>query len=147
MKTIILIVILCVIANMVLAGLAIRSATAKSGEFARRKLGGAVPLGIDYEKAMAKSGNKGGKLDITPVTIKDADKLKDLEHVKAYNYSSSGLASAEGFKPFVKEQDDNKDDKDSSQVSFGGPPGMAQPDVSLEGNLYSDLSPDFTEGK
>jgi putative ABC transport system permease protein len=147
MKTIILIVILCVIANMVLAGLAIRSATAKSGEFARKKLGGAVTLGIDYDKAMSKLGNKDGKLDITPLTIKDVDKLKDLEHVKAYNYSSSGLASAEGFKPFVKEQDDKKDDKDSSQVSFSGPPGTAQPDVSLEGNLYSDLSPDFTEGK
>ncbi|GAA0084919.1 ABC transporter permease [Clostridium sp. CTA-7] len=148
MKTIILIVILSVIANMVLAGLAIRSATVKSGELARKKLGGAVSLSVDFEKAMAKSGNKGGKLDITPLTIKDADKLKDLEHVKAYNYSSSGLATAEGFKPVVKEQDDKKDDKNSSVISsFSGPEDMAQPDVSLEGNLYTELSPDFTEGK
>lgn len=147
-KTIILIVILSVIANMVLAGLAIRSATVKSGEFARKKLGGAVSLSVDFEKAMSKSGNKGGKIDITPLTIKDVDKLKDLEHVKAYNYSSSGMASAEGFKPVVKEQDNNKVDKNSSVVSsFSGPQDMAQPDVSLEGNLYSELSPDFTEEK
>lgn len=146
-KTIILIVILSVIANMVLAGLAIRSATVKSGEFARKKLGGAVSLSVDFEKAMSKSGNKGGKIDITPLTIKDVDKLKDLEHVKAYNYSSSGMVSSENFKPVVKEQDDNKDDKNSPQVSFGGPADMAQPDVSLEGNLYTELSPDFTEGK
>ena len=147
-RTIILIVILSVIANMVLAGLAIRSATVKSGEFARKKLGGAVSLSVDFEKAMSKSGNKGGEIDITPLTIKDVDKLKDLEHVKAYNYSSSGMASAEGFKPVVKEQDDKKDDKNSSVVSsFSGPQDMAQPDVSLEGNLYTELSPDFTEGK
>ena len=147
-RTIILIVILSVIANMVLAGLAIRSATVKSGEFARKKLGGAVSLSVDFEKAMSKSGNKGGEIDITPLTIKNVDKLKDLEHVKAYNYSSSGMASAEGFKPVVKEQDDKKDDKNSSVVSsFSGPQDMAQPDVSLEGNLYTELSPDFTEGK
>ena len=147
-KTIILIVILSVIANMVLAGLSIRSATIKSGEFARKKLGGAVSLSVDFEKAMSKSGNKGGKIDITPLTIKDVDKLKDLEHVNAYNYSSSGMASAEGFKPVVKEQDDKKDDKNSSVVSsFSGPQDMAQPDVSLEGNLYTELSPDFTEEK
>lgn len=145
-KTIILIVILSVIANMVLAGLAIRSATVKSGEFARKKLGGSVSLSVDFEKAMSKSGNKGGRIDITPLTIKDADKLKDLKHVKAYNYSSSGMVSSENFKPVAKEQDDKKDDKNSS-VSFGGPAGMAQPDVSLEGNLYTELSPDFTEGK
>lgn len=147
-RTIILIVILSVIANMVLAGLSIRSATIKSGEFARKKLGGAVSLSVDFEKAMSKSGNKGGKIDITPLTIKDVDKLKDLEHVKAYNYSSSGMVSAEGFKPVVKEQDDKKDDKNSSVVSsFSGPQDMAQPDVSLEGNLYTELSPDFTEEK
>lgn len=146
-KTIILIVILSIIANMVLAGLSIRSATVKSGEFARKKLGGAVSLGVDIEKAMSKSGNKGGRLDITPLTIKDADKLKDLEHVKAYNYSSSGLASAENFKPIVKEQSDKKDDNNSSGVSFGGAPDMVEPDVSFEGNLYTELSPDFTEGK
>ncbi|MTK11117.1 MAG: ABC transporter permease [Clostridiaceae bacterium] len=142
-KTIILIVILSVIANMVLAGLAIRSATVKSGELARKKLGGAVSLSVDFEKAMSKSGNKGGRINITPLTIKDVDKLKDLKHVKAYNYSSSGMASSENFKPVVKEQDN----KNSQEVSFGGPAGMAQPDVSLEGNLYTELSPDFTDGK
>lgn len=142
-KTIILIVILSVIANMVLAGLAIRPTTVKSGELARKKLGGAVSLSVDFEKAMSKSGNKGGRINITPLTIKDVDKLKDLNHVKAYNYSSSGMASSENFKPVVKEQDN----KNSQEVSFGGPAGMAQPDVSLEGNLYTELSPDFTDGK
>ncbi|MEW8995283.1 ABC transporter permease [Clostridium sp.] len=147
-RTIILIVILSVIANLVLTGLSIRSATIKSGELARKKLGGAVSLSVDFEKAMSKSDTKGGMLEITPLTIKDVDKLKDLEHVKAYNYSSSGMALAEGFKPVVKEQDDKKDDKNSSVVSsFSGPQDMAQPDVSLEGNLYSALSPDFTEEK
>lgn len=147
MKTIILIVILSVIANMVLAGLAIRSATVKSGEFARKKLGGAVSLGIDFEKAIAKSGNKDGVIDTPTLTIKDIDKLKDLEHVKAYNYESSAFALTENFKPIVKEQDDKKDDENSSQVTVSGSTGMTRPEISIEGNLYLDLSRDFTEGK
>jgi putative ABC transport system permease protein len=146
-KTIILIIILCVIANMVLAGLSIQSATVKSGEFARKKLGGAVTLGIDFEKIMSVSGNKGGMIDIPQLTIKDIDKLKDLKHVKVYNYSSQGQATAEKFKPVETEK---KDDKNppmmSSAISSSGAP-QAMPDVSLEGNLYTELSPDFTEGK
>ena len=147
-KTIILIIILCVIANMVLAGLAIQSATAKSGELARKKLGGAVTLGIDFEKAIAAAGNKGGKIDMPSLNIKDIDKLKDLKHVKAYNYSTQGNGTAEKFKPVETEQKDKKDGMTSSMMpsSSSGEP-QAMPDVSLEGNLYTSLSQDFTEGK
>ena len=145
-RTIILIIILGVIANMVLAGLAIQVATAKAGELARKKLGAAVSLEYDFDKAMSKSQG-GGQLDIPKLSSKDIDKLKDLKNIKAYNYSFSSEALTENFKPVVIEKKDKKNEETPNGVSIGSRGGGGQPDVILDGNLYSELSPDFTEGK
>lgn len=143
-KTLILIIILCVIANMILAGLAIHSATIKSGEFARKKLGGAVTIELDLQKAI--KANKELKIEnIVLLSTKDLDKLKDLKHVKVYNYSSSGVGLAGNFKPFVPEKNDKKAGENGAMLSSSGP-GGATPDVTLEGDLYTELSSDFAEG-
>ncbi|MGH4124075.1 MAG: ABC transporter permease [Clostridium sp.] len=132
-KTVLLILMFCVIANMVLAGLAIQSATAKVGDLARQKLGGSVDISPDYEK-QAKSRKSSDNLP--KLHMKDIDKLKYLKHVKSYNYLQSINVMAENFKPVKAKKDDNKDTLPK-----------AQPDLSLKATLYSNLHPDFTERK
>jgi putative ABC transport system permease protein len=145
-KTMLLVLVLGVIANMVLAGLSIESAAKKSGEFARKKLGGAVTLEADFDKVMSKqmsSGNIGNlKLDIPELTVEEAEKLKNLSHVAVYNYTTSGMALTDGFKAVeVNSESGNK-----AQIRIGGSSGAAQPEISISGALYSELLSDFTEG-
>ena len=147
-KTLLLVLVLAVIANMVLAGISIKSATAKAGEFARKKLGGAVSLEVDMEKALSKmnSGNGGNfKLDRTPLTVDQADKLKSLSHVEAYNYIASGMALTDGFKAVEVNKD--SDNNSQGQIGVAGAADMGQPEISVSGTLYSELLADFSEGK
>ncbi|MBU3090754.1 ABC transporter permease [Clostridium sp. CF011] len=133
-KTVLLILMFCVIANMVLAGLAVQSATSKVGDLTRQKLGGSVDITPNYEKATSQKSAD----DLRKLHIKDIDKLKSLEHVKSYNYLQATNVMAENFKPVKAKKDDTKD---------ALPEGTSIPDLSLEGTLYSDLHPDFTERK
>ncbi|MBZ9609179.1 ABC transporter permease [Clostridium estertheticum] len=138
-KTVLLILMFCVIANMVLAGLAVQSATSKVGDLARQKLGGSVSIAPDYQKL-----NRGKAADDLPkLNMEDIDKLKSLEHVKSYNYLRSTNAMADNFKPVKTKKDDSND----SEMNQALPEGTSIPDLSVEGTLYSNLHPDFTERK
>ncbi|MBU3090756.1 ABC transporter permease [Clostridium sp. CF011] len=146
-KTVLLIVMFCVIANMVLAGLAIQSATAKVAVLARQKLGGSVSIELDQEKIRAKNSS-----DIPRLNMKDMDKLKSLEHVKSYNYLTNSIAMAENFKPVKEENKNEVEPGQQGGMSMSmkqGEDGEEQkiPDLSIDGALFSNLYPAFTEGK
>ncbi|MGH4124073.1 MAG: ABC transporter permease [Clostridium sp.] len=150
-KTVLLILMFCVIGNMVLAGLAIQSATAKVGVLARQKLGGSVSIDVDKEKLNAKS--KDDSSASPRLNMKDLDKLKSLEHVKAYNYLTNSMALAENFKP-IKEKNENENENEPNQESGmvkmgdnGEPELQKTPDLLIDGALFSNLYPAFTEGK
>lgn len=152
-KSLILILVLGVVANMVLAGLSIQTATEKAGELARQKLGGNVKLEVDYEKAMSKveKGSNGtiGKPTFQVLTVDIAENLKSLKHLKAYNYISTGYGVAENFKAVKVESDNNKNGgvQMSHAIGTGPQEKLTPPNISLSGTLYTELLSDFTDGK
>lgn len=154
-KSIILILVLGLIANLVLAGLSIQTATEKSGELARKKLGGTVTLQADmrkYMQSLRESGYSEEKRPEAPqLTIEDANKLIKLNHVAGYNYTSSALAEADGFKPVDVEttQSNNNNSNNNRRwmrMGMGEGQNMANANISLSGALFSGLLTEFTEG-
>lgn len=98
-KSLILFVVLLVIANMVLVGLSIQTATKKSTELAREKLGSDVTLRVNEQKFMEQRRNnkEEGSSSRPSLTTDIADALKDNEHVTQYNYISSSFGLAKKF--------------------------------------------------
>lgn len=147
-RSILLAAALLIITNLVLTGIAIKSAAQKSTEFARRQLGSEVTLAPDINKVMSKtqrSGEGGFQLKLDPLTEDIANKVKDLEHVKAYNYTASLMANASGFKPVeVKNDSSNQDNKNGTVKIIGKPGGGGKvPDVSVTGALFTELLGEF----
>ncbi len=96
---------LLIIANMVLVGLAIQTATKKSIELAREKLGSDVTLKINEQKFMEqKRENKDKTTTKASLTTDIADILKDNKHVIQYNYTSSSFGIAKNFE-YVKSEE------------------------------------------
>ena len=79
-KTLILFILMCIITNLVIAGLSIQNATSKSMEQVRTSLGSEVTLSYNMRNMM-KGREKGEALDATiqPMTIEMADSLKELQ--------------------------------------------------------------------
>ncbi|EYE87253.1 hypothetical protein Q428_14305 [Fervidicella metallireducens AeB] len=153
-KSIILILVLGLIANLVLAGLSIQTATKKSGELARKKLGGTVILQADmrkYMQSLRESGYSEEKRPEAPqLSIEDANKLIKLNHVSGYNYISSALVEADDFKPVDVETAQSNDNSNNNRrwmrMGMGEGQNMANANISLSGALFSGLLTEFTEG-
>lgn len=93
-KTILLFVIMFVIANLVIAGFAIKNASAKSVNAIKSTLSNEVTLSVDF-KNMMKNRNKEetDTIDAT-LTTAIADQLKDLQYVENYNYMISAYVDS-----------------------------------------------------
>lgn len=123
-RSVILLVILLIIANLVLAGFTIQSATKEAGILARQKLGGTITLSYDSERAMQEqfssdSGMRGRlTLQVEPVAEEDILKIAGLENIEAYNALVNTTAYAEGFEPVVpNEQDIDTSDRVETRTS------------------------------
>lgn len=160
-KSLILFLVLLIIANMVLIGLSIQSATKKSTELARQKLGSDVTLKVNQQKFMKEKREKGSestsaskeKTSKPSLTTDTADLLKDNEHVLAYNYTSSSYGLATNFEAVANEEsDDTTSDasEDKPKGMFGMPGDSSKtttmPEVSFSGTLSTDLSSEFKDG-
>ncbi|EDS78535.1 ABC transporter, permease protein [Clostridium botulinum C str. Eklund] len=154
MKSLMLFMVLFIVANMVLVGLSIESATKKSTELAREKLGSDVTLKVNQRKIMeerrANGDKEKGNMPYLTTTI--ADTLKDNSHVIAYNYSSSSFGLSKDFNNVKSE---NTDESDSSKSEVGRRPmfGMqgnsnvtTMPEVSFLGTLTTNLLDEFKNG-
>jgi putative ABC transport system permease protein len=159
-KTLILVLVMGIIANLVLAGLAIRSGAHQATELARKRLGGAVTLQADYDKIMAQlretatEGRGIRRPSLPPLTVEMGEMLKGLEYVAAYNYTNTSFAMANDFIA-VEFEDEDTENPDGGNNSFNpgggrgqipGMGGLASADVSLQGVLYSELMTEFSEG-
>ncbi|EJO5346937.1 ABC transporter permease [Clostridium botulinum] len=153
-KSLILFVVLLIIANMVLVGLSIQTATKKSTQLAREKLGSDVTLKINEQKFMEeRRNNKEAASTSRPSLTTDiADALKDNEHVISYNYISSGFGLAENFENV---KNDDSDEDTNSNEGEGKPRGMfgmggsnvtTMPEVSFSGTMATNLLSDFKDG-
>ena len=89
-KSLLLLVIMALIANLVLAGLAIKNATEKSMAQVRSSMGATATLSYNMQKLM-QNRKKGASMASVMKAMKmsTADQLKHLKYVQSYNYSVS----------------------------------------------------------
>ncbi|WP_434301921.1 ABC transporter permease [Clostridium botulinum] len=153
-KSLILFVVLLVIANMVLVGLSIQTATKKSTELAREKLGSDVTLKINEQKFMEQRRNNQGEGESSrpSLTTDIADALKDNEHVTGYNYTSSSFGLAKNFEN-VKNEDSSDDtnsgegeEKPRGMFKMAGSNSTTMPEISFSGTIATNLLSDFRDG-
>ncbi|HDK7188801.1 TPA: ABC transporter permease [Clostridium botulinum] len=150
-KSLILFVVLLIIANMVLVGLSIQTATKKSTELAREKLGSDVTLRVNEQKLMEQRRNnkEEGSSSRPSLTTDIADTLKDNEHVTQYNYISSSFGLAKNFEN-VKNEDSSDDasseEKPKGMFKMGGSDVTTMPEISFSGTIATNLLSDFKDG-
>lgn len=109
-KTILLFVIIFIIANLVIAGFSIKSASLKATQSIQSTLGNDVTLQVDF-KNMMKNREPGQAVDQVSesLTISMADQLKNLKYVDNYNYtiSSNVNTTLTAVENETQEQSDN----------------------------------------
>lgn len=131
-KTVLLFVIMTVVANLIIAGLSIQSASKKSMEQIRSSLGNDVTLTTNMKNMMGQR-EKGQAISevASSVTIAMADQLKDLKYVKNYNYTIS--TSVDGDDISAVELTSS----DSSQQSqgMGRPDGQGDQQMASQGDF------------
>ncbi|CBZ03780.1 ABC transporter permease [Clostridium botulinum] len=150
-KSLILFVVLLVIANMVLVGLSIQTATKKSTELAREKLGSDVTLKVNDQKLMEQRRNnkEEGSSSRPSLTTDIADTLKENEHVTQYNYISSSFGLAKNFENVKNEDssdDTNSEEKPKGMFKMGGSDVTTMPEISFSGTIATNLLSDFKDG-
>ncbi|HCL4547047.1 ABC transporter permease [Clostridium botulinum] len=150
-KSLILFVVLLVIANMVLVGLSIQTATKKSTELAREKLGSDVTLKVNDQKFMEQRRNnkEEGSSSRPSLTTDIADALKDNEHVTQYNYISSSFGLAKNFENVKNEDssdDTNSEEKPRGMFKMAGSNATTMPEISFSGTIATNLLSDFKDG-
>ncbi len=168
-KSLLLLVIFFVIANLVLAGFSIREAVDAAKDSARQQLGATLTLSFNQQKAMEEAmssmqqegqngGGQGGgrqsrpafSLQTQPVTEEMALKVAGLPHVQAYNYVVSASASAGDFDPVDTGGDSGGSVEAVPDVGGGwggeGSISFTLPDVSLTGVYSSSLYDSFASG-
>ncbi|AUN17915.1 ABC transporter permease [Clostridium botulinum] len=150
-KSLILFVVLLVIANMVLVGLSIQTATKKSTELAREKLGSDVTLRVNEQKFMEQRRNnkEEGSNSRPSLTTDIADALKDNEHVTQYNYISSSFGLAKNFENVKNEDssdDTNSEEKPRGMLKMAGSSTTTMPEISFSGTIATNLLSDFKDG-
>ena len=133
-KTLLLFVIMVVIANLIIAGLSIQSASKKSMDQIRSSLGNDVTLTTNMRNMMGQR-EKGQAINevAANVTIEMADQLKDLKYVENYNYSISTSANSDTISAVELTATD----------STQGNMGMQRPD-GLGGGIFDSNQGDFT---
>ena len=151
-KTLLQLFVFTMICLLVLTGITIQSAAVKSSELAREQLGGSVTLKVNREKMMKEQQESGDRkrFESTPVSVKSAEKLASLDHVKSYNFISSTSALADNFDPIESGDEDSSDSNSDEPAGPGGNEQggrqMMQADVSIEGVTSTAHVSEFSEG-
>lgn len=151
-KSLLLLVIMALIANLVLAGLAIKKATEKSMAQVRSSMGATATLSYNMQKLM-QNRKKGASMASVMKAMKmsTADQLKHLKYVQSYNYSVSVGVNSSSIDP-VKVSNSS-----SSNTQQGTPPGgtsssgsaqnkMTETSFSVSGNTTMKKLSSFTNG-
>lgn len=143
-KTILLFVLMCVIANLVIAGLSIKSATSKSMDQVRTSLGSEVTFSYNMRNMM-QNREKGEAMDSTiqSITTKMADQLKDLDHVENYNYTVSVSVSSDDIDPVEMNTSEDTSNKPDDQFQREQPRMLDQNDFTVVGNTTMEYLSDF----
>lgn len=150
-KTILLFVLMCVIANLVIAGLSIKDATSKSMDQVRTSLGSDVTLSYNMQNLM-KNREKGAAMDesVNSITLAMADQLKSLQYVESYNYTLSVGVTSDDIDPveMTKTETSSNDnppmpDRDNSMGQSNQHRMMDENDFTIVGNTTMENLSDF----
>ncbi|WP_147549619.1 ABC transporter permease [Clostridiaceae bacterium] len=153
-KTALLFVIMLVVANLVISGLSIQSASEKSMKQIRESLGSDVTLSVNMSNMM-QNRQKGQAMNqvMSPITKEMADQLKDLNYVSSYNYTISDSVNSEGMTP-IETQAETQIPNGMKEEFKDGQTQTTLGDFSLSGNTtmqnvesFVDGSYELTEGK
>ena len=141
-KTILFFVIIVVIANLVIAGLSIQSATQKSMDQIRSSLGNDVTLSVDFRNMMKNREPGEAVSNDTSLTTTMADSLKDLKYVENYNYQISTSANSDAISAVESESDNNQQDQNRPDDQ----PDQAsnQGDFTISANTTMEYLESFT---
>jgi len=147
-KSLLLLVLMGLIANLVIAGLSIKSGTSKSMEQVRSSLGSDVTFSYNMQNMMKNRG-KGEAMDqvMNNITLDMANQLKDLKYVEDYNYTLSVGATSDQIEPV--EMSKSEDGQDQGNKGFPGgnfeqPRTMDQNDFTVVGNTTMAHIENFT---
>ena len=147
-KTILLFVIMALIANLVIAGLSIKSATTKSMDQVRTSLGSDVTFSYNMSNMMG-NREKGQALTsaMESITVEMADQLKDLEYVENYNYTVDVSVSCDDIDPVEVSESDDEETSTSDQrgPQMEMPKMLDQNDFTVVGNTTMAYLSDFTD--
>ncbi len=155
-KFVILFVIFAVIANMVLAGIAIQQAADHAGVLARQKLGGQLTLRYNLQQAMQSGRGQGMarmRVATEPVPMEAAQMLAEHPNIIDYNYIIQTNGMAIGFIPVdLEENESDANTQVGSETRAQSPLGNADaqfsfPDVSVVGVSSTELLEAFSSGE
>lgn len=145
-KTILLFIIMLMIANLIIAGLSIKSATQKSIDSLRTSLGNEVTLTTNFRNMMKDREQGQAISDIaTSITIEMADQLKSLKYVSSYNYNISTSASSDTLSPIELESTSQTDEmqRDMPSNNFSSQ-SQSSGDFTIEANSTMENLDAFT---
>lgn len=146
-KTVLLFVIMTVVANLIIAGLSIQSASKKSMEQIRSSLGNDVTLTTNMKNMMGQR-EKGQAISevASSVTIAMADQLKDLKYVKNYNYTISTSVDSDDISAVELTSSDNQQSQGIGRPDGQGDQQMAsQGDFAISANTTMEYLDEFGE--
>lgn len=130
-KTILLFVIMTVIANLIIAGLSIQSASKKSMDQIRSSLGNDVTLTTNMKNMMGQREKGQAISEVTSsVTIAMADQLKDLKYVENYNYTISTSVDSDDISAVELTSSDNQQSQ-----GMGRPDGQGDQQIASQGDF------------
>jgi len=153
-KTILLFLLMCLIANLVIAGLSIKSATTKSMEQMRKSLGSEVTFSYNMLNMMG-NREKGQALNevMSSITVDMADQLKNLEYVENYNYNMNVSVTSDDISPVevtqshTTQETGDKITRSDMNSDSREPRLMDENDFTVVGNTTMAYLDNFTEGQ
>lgn len=145
-KSILLFVIMAVIANLVIAGLAIKSGTEKAMADLQSSLGNDVTLATNFRNTMDKrQAGQAISEATTSLTITDAEKLTKLKYVDSYNYNITLNTSSSSITAIATETMTPPDNGDSSSSSNSSATTQTT-NLSINANTTMKYLEEFTDG-
>lgn len=142
-RTFLLFLLMVLIANLVIAGLSIHSASIKSMQQVRESLGNDVTLSVNMQNMM-QNREKGEAISsaMPTITTKMADQLKSLKYVESYTYTVEVGADSDSLTA-VEVEDDRMPKRDMG----GNQEESNTTDFKLSGNTSMAKLANFTDEK
>lgn len=151
-KSLLLLVIMALIANLVLAGLAIKNVTEKSMAQVRSSMGATATLSYNMQKLM-QNRKKGASMASVMKAMKmsTADQLKHLKYVQSYNYSVSVGVNSSSIDPVKVSNSSASNTQQGTPLGGTSSSGRAQNKMtetsfSVSGNTTMKKLSSFTNG-